>query len=122
MGNDLFTTNNRSKKLVFSHFNSCQTSKSKLNSPEYWASKIQAEPKQETLKELRIKLAGEDLKWIHQFIEASGLQFLLNLLGSVEQSVASAQNNKKELQMQSEVLRCMEKLTNNEVDALLSCF
>jgi len=97
-------------------------SKKKIeDSPQYWASKLKAEPSHQLLRDLRIVLGGESLPWLHEFIEVGGLAQLIETLGVVEHNIhrrsateGTLAKQDEQIQMQHECVRCLETLLNNK--------
>eukprot|EP01117_Protostelium_nocturnum_P015557 TRINITY_DN6052_c0_g1_i1.p1 TRINITY_DN6052_c0_g1~~TRINITY_DN6052_c0_g1_i1.p1 ORF type:complete len:1166 (-),score=432.81 TRINITY_DN6052_c0_g1_i1:21-3518(-) len=91
--------------------------------PQYWTTKLKSEPQTTLLRDLRIVLGGEDLKWIGSFVSAGGLESLLDILASLEHqlnrptSSANPTLKKKDdelISQQTECIRCVLALMNNK--------
>ncbi len=93
------------------------------NTPQYWNSKLKAEPDLEVLRALRVVVAGETLIWLQEFVEVGGLASLFVLLGKTIDRVSDrptkspaamklAEENQK---YQMEIIRCMTHVLNNKV-------
>eukprot|EP01119_Soliformovum_irregulare_P012880 TRINITY_DN336_c0_g1_i1.p1 TRINITY_DN336_c0_g1~~TRINITY_DN336_c0_g1_i1.p1 ORF type:complete len:1157 (-),score=445.88 TRINITY_DN336_c0_g1_i1:34-3504(-) len=96
------------------------------NSPQYWSSRIKAEPTLVILKELQIVLGGENLEFLRLFIEAGGMGALLEILGSAEQTLHRRSHhggfvpneNDEQVQLQRVTLLCLQRLLNNKTGIL----
>jgi hypothetical protein len=92
------------------------------DTPQYWTSKLKAEPNLVIMKELSIVLGGANLKWLQDFKDAGGLSALLDILGTIEHEIhrrsmteGSLKKEDESIQFQNEVVFCLQKLTNNKV-------
>lgn len=90
------------------------------DTPQYWTSKIKAEPTLKLIKELQIVLGGANLQWLKSFIDAGGLSNLLDILGTVEMDIhrktisSNFGSLDEQVNMQSDLVLCLQRLMNNK--------
>ncbi|CAO3695753.1 unnamed protein product [Rhizopus microsporus] len=91
-----------------------ETSNSDKSSPEYYIDKfLEPDMKGVTprlIAHLAVSLRTMPLSWVRQFIEASGLQIITNVIGTLNMG---EKKSEADLQMEVEILKCFKSLINN---------
>ena len=77
--------------------------------PQFFTNILQAEPTLDMVTSLRISLGAQPVEWLIDFTEINGIDILLNILSSVE---AKPKKNSEDVQMESEILKCLKIIMN----------